>query len=79
MSTDGYKDKDSTIADEVAEKPVYRPEVDISTVDERKLIRKIDWHVVPWFAVLYLLSFLDRGSIGNARVCEVASLTRSLL
>ena len=32
------------------------------------LMRKIDWHVVPWLAVLYLLNFLDRGNIGNARV-----------
>lgn len=47
---------------------IYRPEVDTSCVDERKLMRRIDWHVVPWLAVLYLLNFLDRGSIGNAKV-----------
>lgn len=38
-----------------------------STIDERKLLWKIDLHVVPWLAVLYLLNFLDRGSIGNAK------------
>ena len=37
-------------------------------INERKLMRKIDWHVVPWLALLYLLNFLDRGNIGNARV-----------
>jgi len=47
---------------------VYHPEVDTSGIDERKVLRKIDWHVVPWLAVLYLLNFLDRGSIGNARL-----------
>ena len=47
---------------------VYCPDVDTSSIDERKLMRKIDWHVVPWLAVLYLLNFLDRGSIGNAKV-----------
>ncbi|KAI0756700.1 MFS general substrate transporter [Daedaleopsis nitida] len=47
---------------------VYRPEVDTSGVNERKLMRRIDWHVVPWLAVLYLLNFLDRGSIGNAKL-----------
>ena len=52
----------------VVEPQTYRPEVDTSDVDERKLMRKIDWHVVPWLAVLYLLNFLDRGNIGNARV-----------
>jgi len=49
--------------------PVYRPEVDISSVNEKHLLRKIDLRVIPWLAFLYLLSFLDRGSIGNAKVC----------
>lgn len=47
---------------------LYCPDVDTSGVDERKLIRRIDWHIVPWVAVLYLLNFLDRGNIGNAKV-----------
>jgi len=38
------------------------------TIDEKKLVRKIDLHVIPWLALLYLLNFLDRGSIGNAKV-----------
>ncbi|KAF8167777.1 major facilitator superfamily domain-containing protein [Crassisporium funariophilum] len=37
-------------------------------VNEKKLLRKIDLHVIPWLALLYLLSFLDRGSIGNAKL-----------
>ena len=48
---------------------VYRPDVDTSSIDERKLMRKIDIRLIPWLALLYLLAFLDRGSIGNARVC----------
>ncbi|KAF8965594.1 MFS general substrate transporter [Flammula alnicola] len=39
-----------------------------STVDEKKLLWKIDLHVVPWLSLLYLLSFMDRGSIGNAKL-----------
>lgn len=27
---------------------------------ERRLITKIDWHVVPFISVMYLLAFLDR-------------------
>jgi len=46
---------------------VYNPDVDVSGVDEAKLIRKIDWRLIPWLSFLYLLSFLDRTSIGNAR------------
>ncbi|KAL5363707.1 major facilitator superfamily transporter [Aspergillus floccosus] len=34
----------------------------------RKLIRKVDWVLIPWLALLYLLSFLDRTNIGNARL-----------
>ncbi|SRR6266702_2881758 len=48
---------------------LYRPDVDTSAVDPRKLKRKIDLRLVPWLALLYLMNFLDRGSIGNARVC----------
>jgi len=47
---------------------VYNPDVDVSGVDEAKLVRKIDWRLLPWLSFLYLLSFLDRTSIGNARV-----------
>ncbi|VUC20936.1 unnamed protein product [Clonostachys rosea] len=34
----------------------------------RKLIRKIDWAILPLCILLYLLSFLDRTNIGNARL-----------
>ncbi|KAL4781220.1 major facilitator superfamily domain-containing protein [Aspergillus varians] len=38
------------------------------TAATRKLIRKIDFVLIPWLAFLYLLSFLDRTNIGNARL-----------
>ncbi|KAH8155576.1 uncharacterized protein LAJ45_00586 [Morchella importuna] len=34
----------------------------------KKLLRKMDWHLVPFLALLYLLSFLDRTNVGNARL-----------
>lgn len=34
----------------------------------KKLLRKIDKTLVPFLALLYLLSFLDRTNIGNARL-----------
>lgn len=34
----------------------------------KQLIRKIDWHILPVLVILYLLSFLDRTNIGNARL-----------
>ena len=36
-------------------------EVDFSSVDEKKVLRKMDMRLIPVLAVLYLLSFLDRG------------------
>ncbi|UNI17643.1 hypothetical protein JDV02_003971 [Purpureocillium takamizusanense] len=37
-------------------------------VDERKLVRKLDLHIIPLVMGLYLFSFLDRVNIGNARL-----------
>lgn len=34
----------------------------------KKLVRKIDYYLVPFLSLLYLLSFLDRTNIGNARL-----------
>ncbi|KAL6243874.1 hypothetical protein RBB50_009308 [Rhinocladiella similis] len=34
----------------------------------RKLLRKIDLAIIPLVTILYLLSFLDRANIGNARL-----------
>jgi MFS family permease len=34
----------------------------------KRLIRKIDVNLIPFLALLYLLSFLDRTNIGNARL-----------
>ncbi|KAJ7117834.1 MFS general substrate transporter [Mycena epipterygia] len=48
--------------------PLYNADVDTSGVDERKLIRKLDMALIPWLSFLYLLSFLDRTSIGNAKL-----------
>ncbi|TVY21198.1 putative transporter [Lachnellula arida] len=35
---------------------------------DRKLVRKLDLQLIPWLCVLYLLSFLDRSNIGNAKI-----------
>ncbi|KAF2401068.1 MFS general substrate transporter [Trichodelitschia bisporula] len=36
--------------------------------EERVVRRKLDWHVVPLVTLLYLLCFIDRSNIGNARI-----------
>ncbi|KAH7021930.1 major facilitator superfamily transporter [Ilyonectria destructans] len=40
-------------------------------VSTKKLLRKIDWTLIPFLALLYLLSFLDRTNIGNARLAGI--------
>ncbi|KAF2034645.1 MFS general substrate transporter [Setomelanomma holmii] len=35
---------------------------------DRKLLWKLDCKLVPWLSFLYLISFLDRTNIGNAKV-----------
>ncbi|KAH7038306.1 major facilitator superfamily domain-containing protein [Microdochium trichocladiopsis] len=40
----------------------------LDTVTERNLLRKIDLHVYPILFVIYMLSFLDRINISNARI-----------
>ncbi|KAI9368611.1 major facilitator superfamily domain-containing protein [Aspergillus egyptiacus] len=35
---------------------------------DRALLWKLDWRLVPWLSLLYLISFLDRTNIGNAKI-----------
>ncbi|KAL7912456.1 MFS general substrate transporter [Trichoderma velutinum] len=38
------------------------------TKRQKKLLRKIDWRLLPVLTVFYLISFMDRSNIGNARL-----------
>ncbi|KAG2731368.1 hypothetical protein G9P44_005784 [Scheffersomyces stipitis] len=40
----------------------------VSEVNNKKLLRKLDCYLLPGITLLYLLSFIDRGNIGNARI-----------
>ncbi|KAK0638944.1 major facilitator superfamily domain-containing protein [Cercophora newfieldiana] len=37
-------------------------------LDQKAILRKMDMRLIPMLAILYLLSFLDRGNIGNAKI-----------
>lgn len=39
-----------------------------SAEQRKKMIRKIDWRLVPVLALLYLISHIDRANIGNAKI-----------
>ncbi|KAF2262120.1 MFS general substrate transporter [Lojkania enalia] len=53
------------------------PDPDVGKSEEERekldkaLVWKIDLWLVPWLSLLYLLSFLDRTNIGNARVAHM--------
>ncbi|KAL4780643.1 major facilitator superfamily domain-containing protein [Aspergillus varians] len=46
--------------------PKYTP------AEEQQVVRKFDRRLVPFLALLYLLSFLDRSNIGNAKIAGLA-------
>ncbi len=87
MSTAEKTSPDSTSSREMADEKatgsiqviedskVYNADVDVSSVDEQKLLRKIDIALIPWLSLLYLLSFLDRTSIGK---CVILLLVLNL-
>jgi hypothetical protein len=50
--------KESTLTlSEQQSNPVITNEDDIG---DRKLLRKLDWHILPPLSLLYLLCYLDR-------------------
>lgn len=42
--------------------------LEIDPALDRALTRKFDMHLVPWLFGLWLLAFIDRSNIGNARI-----------
>jgi len=58
-------DPEASVEAEKMKMETFNPGVDISGLDERKLMRKVDLALIPWLSFLYLLSFLDRTSIGK--------------
>ncbi|KAJ7646966.1 major facilitator superfamily domain-containing protein [Roridomyces roridus] len=47
-------------------------DVEINDAAHRRILRKLDIHLLPFVSLLYLLSFLDRANIGNAKVAGMA-------
>ncbi|KAI0202809.1 major facilitator superfamily domain-containing protein [Astrocystis sublimbata] len=65
--TEKLSDLDSKPA-QATEGDVIYDESNSFGVDERKLVRKLDLHIIPLVMLLYTFSFLDRVNIGNARL-----------
>ncbi|KAJ5674075.1 Major facilitator superfamily domain general substrate transporter [Penicillium macrosclerotiorum] len=44
------------------------PAPEFAGIDEMAVLRKMDIRLIPMLSILYLLAFLDRGNIGNAKI-----------
>lgn len=67
---DGVTAPEFSAADEI-ESPSTDPNIGYDEKMTRKLVRKLDSHILPVLVILYLLSFLDRTNIGNARLANL--------
>ncbi|GKZ19921.1 hypothetical protein AbraIFM66951_001202 [Aspergillus brasiliensis] len=57
-------------ADEKAASPTTSS---VANINEKALLRKLDFRLLPPLTILYLLSFLDRSNVGNARLEGMAT------
>lgn len=48
-------------------------DAELNAQERRRVLRKIDWHLLPFVSLLYLLSFLDRSNVGNAKVAGMST------
>ncbi|KAJ7105461.1 MFS general substrate transporter [Mycena crocata] len=45
--------------------------ISIDQEAERKLVRKLDWALLPLFTLIYCTNFVDRTAIGNAKIAGI--------
>ncbi|KAM0551234.1 hypothetical protein ACHAPJ_008579 [Fusarium lateritium] len=42
----------------------------LSSQEEKKLLRRIDWHLIPLLAVMYMVKSIDASNVSNARIMD---------
>lgn len=68
FATTGQEQVDSTPGNSSACSSFHHEEAAINPEAERKLLRKLDLCIFPTIFIIYMLSFLDRINISNARI-----------
>ncbi|KAL4925980.1 major facilitator superfamily domain-containing protein [Aspergillus undulatus] len=73
MGKDAHDASSMTEVEDIEGKPAATHEALVAgyvpgTDEEKKLVRKIDLYLLPCIWVMYLLSYMDRTNIGNAKV-----------
>lgn len=65
-ATDHLEDSQKEMFDDIPNdepgQPIYGDK------EIKKILRKVDWRMMPILTYLYLVSYLDRGNMGNAAV-----------
>lgn len=74
MSSSGNIDKDEDSPERVhipdVEKtvPTWNDTAEIPAELDKRITRKLDRRLMPWLFGLWLLAFIDRSNIGNAKI-----------
>ncbi|KAF4949485.1 hypothetical protein FSARC_13469 [Fusarium sarcochroum] len=42
----------------------------LSSQEEKKLLRRMDWHLIPLLAVMYMVKSIDASNVSNARIMD---------
>ncbi|KAJ5937114.1 Major facilitator superfamily domain general substrate transporter [Penicillium verhagenii] len=50
----------------------FQPEQDNESHLDKKLVRRIDYHLLPWLCLLYALSLIDRTNIPSAKIAGMS-------
>ena len=64
-------EKDKQTLEDITAVDYTLPEIDPAL--DRAITRKFDTHLLPWLFGLWLLAFIDRSNIGNARIDGLAN------
>ncbi|KZT01091.1 MFS general substrate transporter [Laetiporus sulphureus 93-53] len=65
----------ASIEEKIPESDIAQQSVDHEHDLSHRVMRKLDWHLLPFVSILYLFAFLDRTNVGNAKI---AGLTTDL-
>ena len=66
--SDSFNEKGVRISSEDDRSPSLGGRYTEHPATTRKLLAKLDAHLLPMVSILYLLSFLDRSNVANARI-----------
>lgn len=65
---DFTKEEHPTIDQLETYQPPFTPE------EQKKILRKVDWRIVPLLSFLYLVSFIDRGNCKSTAMYTASAL-----